>query len=109
MDDWGACTVTGGNMPEVLRSSHAKPWADCDADAERLDVFNGFLLIANFDALFDRGLISFDDSGVPLISPRLAPEAPAKLGLTADIRLRWQAPEHAIHLAWYHEKVLQAG
>ena len=35
-----------------LRASHAKPWSDCATDAERLDVFNGFLLTANFDALF---------------------------------------------------------
>ncbi|MBN0787902.1 HNH endonuclease, partial [Pseudomonas aeruginosa] len=59
----GACAVTGVAVTEALRASHAKPWAECADDAERLDAFNGFLLVANLDALFDRFLISFDDTG----------------------------------------------
>ena len=40
LDYWGgACAVTGVAIPEVLRASHAKPWAECGTDAERLDVF----------------------------------------------------------------------
>lgn len=73
LDYWGgACAVTGVAIPEVLRASHAKPWAECGTDAERLDVFNGFLLSANLDALFDRFLISFDEQGVLLTAPALA-------------------------------------
>lgn len=72
LDYWGgACAVTGVALPEVLRASHAKPWAECATDAERLDVFNGFLLSANLDALFDRFLISFDEQGVLVIAPAL--------------------------------------
>ncbi|WP_198969815.1 HNH endonuclease [Xylophilus sp. ASV27] len=67
LDYWGgACAVTGLALPELLRASHAKPWAECSSDAERLDVFNGFLLVANLDALFDGFLVSFDDAGVML-------------------------------------------
>lgn len=59
LDYWGnVCSVTVIAVPEVLRASHAKPWANCDSDAERLEVFNGFLLTANLDALFDRCLIT---------------------------------------------------
>lgn len=47
LDYWGgACALTGMGIPEVLRASHAKLWAECATDAERLDVFNGFLLSA---------------------------------------------------------------
>lgn len=54
LDYWGGrMRCTGINVPQVLRASHAKPWAECATDAERLDVFNGFLLSANLDALFD--------------------------------------------------------
>ena len=53
-----ACAVTGCNIREVLRASHAKPWKDCNEE-QRLDGYNGLLLSANYDALFDKGLISF--------------------------------------------------
>jgi hypothetical protein len=33
----GQCAVTGIDVPEVLRASHAKPWADCETDADRLN------------------------------------------------------------------------
>lgn len=109
MDYWGsACAVTGIALPEVLRASHAKPWADCNNDEERLDVFNGFLLVANLDALFDRGLITFDVSGVLIASPRLDARHLAALQLTAGMSLRWFAPEHQPYLDWHREKVYLA-
>jgi hypothetical protein len=108
-DYWGgACAVTGIAVPEVLRASHAKPWADCESDAERLDVFNGFLLCANLDALFDRGLITFGDDGGLVVSERLASESRCKLGLTEGLRARWIAPEHGRYLAWHRERVFGA-
>lgn len=109
VDYWGsACAVTGIALPEVLRASHAKPWADCDDDNERLDVFNGFLLVANLDALFDRGLITFDASGALIASPRLDANQRAALQLTAGMSLRWFAPEHQPYLDWHREKVYMA-
>jgi len=35
----GRCAISGLNVPELLRASHAKPWAS-STDAERLDVYN---------------------------------------------------------------------
>lgn len=100
----GACAVTGINVPQVLRASHAKPWADCSTDAERLDVFNGFLLSANLDALFDKFLISFDSEGHILISSLLTSTQIGLLGITADFRLRWMATQHLNYLN-YHQDV----
>ena len=57
-------------------------------------MFNGFLLSANLDALFDRLLASFDDAGELLIAPRISPPARALLGLNQPRRLRWLAREH---------------
>ena len=109
LDYWeGACAVTGLVLPEVLRASHAKPWAKCDSDEERLDVFNGFILVAHLDALFDRGLIGFDDSGAMLIAARVAAEHRSALHLDEGLRLRWIAPEHQRFLQWHRENVLQA-
>lgn len=70
----GRCAVTGIDIPEILRASHARPWADCTTDRQRVDPYNGFLLSANLDLLFDSGLISFDEEGRGLVSSRLSPE-----------------------------------
>jgi predicted restriction endonuclease len=98
--------VTGITVSEILRASHAKPWADCNNDAERLDVFNGFLLSANLDALFDRCLISFDDTGKIIISTRLSLDQCNTLSLNADLCLRWISREHLFYLH-YHRSLLR--
>ncbi|WP_046110834.1 HNH endonuclease [Aquincola tertiaricarbonis] len=102
LDYWqGACAVTGLAVPQALRASHAKAWALCTHDAERLDVFNGFLLSANLDALFDSYLASFTDHGTLLIAPSVPPVAREQLGLTAGLQLRWVAPQHQPYLAFH--------
>lgn len=58
----GTCPLTGITEPSLLRASHIRPWAECN-DAERLDVHNGILLSALWDAAFDKGIVSFDDEG----------------------------------------------
>ncbi len=109
MDYWGgACAVTGIAIPELLRASHAKPWAKCDTDQERLNVFNGFLLCAHLDALFDRGLVSFRDDGTMALSPSLPPASIIRLGLLPTERLRWITPEHLPFLAWHRENVFES-
>ncbi len=110
LDYWGgACAVTGIAVPELLRASHAKPWAKCETDKERLNVFNGFLLCAHLDALFDQGLMTFDEAGVAHYSPKLDAETRAKLGLTESCRLRWIAAEHRPFLAWHRSQLFQDG
>jgi predicted restriction endonuclease len=100
----GACAVTGLSLQPALRASHAKPWADCTSDAERLDVFNGFLLSANLDALFDKFLISFSDAGTLLISPTISSADGKSLGLSEDLVLRWIAPGHLPYLAFHRSR-----
>lgn len=63
------CRVTKVDNPAHLRASHAKPWRDCVNNDERLDGENGLLLTPSIDHLFDRGFITFEDSGELVISP----------------------------------------
>lgn len=110
MDYWGgACAVTGLDLPEALRSSHAKPWAACGTDEERLDVFNGFLLSASLDALFDRGLITFGHDGLLLCSRRIDARQRRLLALDQPLRLRWLADEHQPYLEWHRKNVFSSG
>lgn len=106
MNYWGgACSVTGITVPELLRASHAKPWADCVTDVERLNVFNGFLLCAHLDALFDRGLMTFDDEGVAVFSATIDAATRDLLNLSEGMKLRWLASEHEAFLQWHRDKV----
>ncbi|OGQ95760.1 MAG: hypothetical protein A2521_00920 [Deltaproteobacteria bacterium RIFOXYD12_FULL_57_12] len=62
VDYWNRCAVTGCKLTRVLRASHIKPWRYC-TDEERLDVYNGLLLLPNVDSLFDIGLITISATG----------------------------------------------
>ncbi|SHF01067.1 HNH endonuclease [Ruegeria intermedia] len=75
----GRCPLTGISDPALLRASHMKPWAECENDAERLDVYNGLLLSALWDAAFDRHLVTFGEDGWPQFSPRLTAKARERL------------------------------
>lgn len=103
MDYWqGRCPLTGITDKALLRASHIVPWKDCTTDAERLDVHNGLLLSALWDAAFDRGLVTFDDDGCPQFSPSLSDEARTEL--------RWQAAipltdKHRKRLAWHRARL----
>jgi hypothetical protein len=69
--------------PDLLRASHIVPWAECDDAAHRLDVYNGLLLSALWDAAFDAGKVSFTDEGEPLWPRREAANAPPLAPLSA--------------------------
>lgn len=96
MDYWqGRCPLTGISDPALLRASHITPWSECESDAERLDVHNGFLLSALWDAAFDRALATFDEEGSPEFSANLSERARAEL--------RWHS---AIPLTDEHQRRL---
>ena len=101
MDYWqGRCPLTGITEPGLLRASHIKPWAKCDTDAERLNVHNGLLLSALWDAAFDKGLVTFEDDGSPRFSPALSAEARQALHWSVPIALTAQ---HRAQLAWHRQ------
>lgn len=81
----GACAVSSCQLAAVLRASHIVAWSRCD-DRQRLDSANGLVLTAELDALFDRGLISFDDSGCMLVSAQVPDTARKLFGLPRPLR-----------------------
>ncbi len=101
----GRCPLTGISEPALLRASHIKPWASCETDAERLDVHNGLLLSALWDAAFDRGLVTFEDDGTPRFASGLSAEAQAALVWRTPLRLTAQ---HRAQLAWHRTHVFEA-
>jgi predicted restriction endonuclease len=99
MDYWGGrCPMTGIRDPALLRASHIVPWSECN-DEQRLDVHNGLLLSALWDAAFDQGLIGFADDGRPLASPQLSAIARQALAFDTASALRCLRDAHRANLA----------
>jgi putative restriction endonuclease len=105
MEYWnGSCPLTGISNPDLLRASHMMPWAHCVTDGQRLDVHNGLLLSALWDAAFDAGLVTFDDDGRVLPSPRLDVAALAELRITAPRQLVLRE-EHLPYLTYHRNQI----
>lgn len=105
MDYWNAtCPLTGIREPALLRASHIIPWADCQTDQERLNVHNGLLLSSLWDAAFDSGLVTFDDRGRAVPSPRLEGSARDALGLSKSPALVL-SEDHRSRLEWHRNNI----
>ncbi len=105
MEYWqGRCAVTGLAVPELLRASHSKPWARCEKDAERLDVFNGLLLAPHLDAVFDRGFITLGEDGVVVVSSTLSQDARRVLSLDGTLRAERLSEGHQSYLEWHRTR-----
>lgn len=109
LDYWeGRCAVTGLAVPDLLRASHIRPWAECDSDAERLDVYNGILLAPHLDVAFDQGYITVANDGAIIVSNVLDTDARAVLGLSKPLRVRGLAEGHRGYLPWHREWVFSS-
>lgn len=103
----GQCAVTQLNVIPLLRASHIRPWAACDTDTQRLDVFNGLLLAPHVDALFDGGWISFTDSGEVVVSELLPIPARSHLGVRPDWKLASLTDCHKAYIAYHRDQVFR--
>lgn len=99
----GTCPVAGVDHAALLRASHIKAWREA-SNAERLDPFNGLLLCAHVDALFDRNLITFDDDGLIRISSLISADNRARLGLDRTFRISGLHARHSPFLAHHRSR-----
>jgi hypothetical protein len=83
----GRCAVHDHECSGILVASHIYPWRFSDKQ-QKTDRHNGLLLSAPLDSLFDRGLISFDDDGNILLSPRLDKQTRNVFSVKAGMTLR---------------------
>ena len=90
--------------PSLLRASHIVPWAECESDAQRLDVYNGLLLSALWDAAFDASRFSFTDAGEPLFHPALGETEKALLRANSANSLAGLSPRHLPNLACHRRR-----
>jgi putative restriction endonuclease len=108
LDYWEErCAVTGLAVPALLCASHIKPWADCQHDAERLDVYNGLLLAPHLDRLFDLGFITVADDGAVVVGDAVDGNARRLLGLESSLRVERLHAGHRSYLPWHRERVFR--
>ena len=100
----GACAVTGLSRPELLRASHIKPWSGSN-NQERLDVHNGLLLSAAYDAAFDARLIGFKPDGTVYLAPDFDLVAAQAAGIDLNARLSTLNPKTQPYLAVHRQLV----
>jgi hypothetical protein len=102
---WGACAVTGCRIPSLLTASHIKPVIHC-TEEEKTDPYNGILLSKVFDALFDRGFISFQDDGRILISGAIPEYELSTLQVHGDIKILVDQRQFP-YLRFHREKIFK--
>lgn len=100
---WKKCSVSKCKMIDILVASHIKPWNE-SSNEEKLDPYNGLLLLPNYDKLFDKHLISFDDDGRIIISPQIKKEDYKILGISANDKLFNVFEENKPYLKIHREK-----
>lgn len=102
---WGGCSITKFSMYDCLVASHIKPWKD-SSNEERLSVFNGLLLLPNYDKLFDKGYISFDTAGKIIYSRFFPNSERVALGMDDHVHLLHVEHEHIAFLRYHNEYCL---
>lgn len=100
---WGGCAVTGYKDPSMLVASHIKPWR-ISTNIERLDAYNGLLLLPTLDKAFDTGFISFKKDGHIIISPLL--KEPESLGITQSMSVNFK-PENQLYMEFHRDTVFR--
>lgn len=100
------CAVTGCTLIDLLKASHIKPWRD-GSNEERLDKYNGLLLVPNLDNAFDKGYISFGNDGSILISEKLNEEQLNSLGIDGTLSLSRIEKQHHIYLDYHRKRIFK--
>lgn len=100
------CRITGITDRRFLTASHVKPWAK-SSDFEKIDGNNGLLLSPHIDRLFDRGYISFEDSGKMMLSPLLPPEVIAAWNLSAKVAARPFSSKQSTYMDYHRREIFR--
>ena len=100
---WKGCALTKYQSTQFLVASHIKPWRVAN-DTERLDKYNGILLLPNLDKVFDLGYISFTEKGVIKTSEFI--ESPDTLGIEENVKIN-VVSQHQDYLAYHREFVFE--
>jgi putative restriction endonuclease len=93
---------------EHLIASHIRPWRD-SSNEQRLDGENGLLLTPTVDHLFDKGFISFEDTGRLIVAPVADPVSLQRMGIDGEVEVNVGgfSQGQRQHLEFHRENVLR--
>ncbi|MVX56854.1 HNH endonuclease [Parasutterella muris] len=97
----GMCQVSDETRQDLLICSHIIPWSE-DRD-NRLNPNNALLLAFNYDFLFDKGYITFDDDGTIITSK----EVRNCFGIEDGRKLRELNDETRVFLKYHRERIFK--
>lgn len=104
---WHGCSISAYSRYDLLVASHIKPWRDSN-NLQRLDVYNGLLLLPNFDKLFDKGYVSFGDNGKIIFSRYFPAEDRVLLGVDDSLCLVQVDGCHKPYLRYHRDNCLMS-
>lgn len=99
----GCCKICGLSDERFLIASHIKPWSKSN-NQERLDLNNVLLLCPHHDAAFDKGYITFDESGIIRISSELSIETRLLLNLNSEKKIELTEKQKE-YIRWHEESI----
>ena len=97
------CCLCGVSDERMLIASHIKPWNKCDK-YEKVSEHNGLLLCPNHDKLFDKGFITFKDSGEVIISEKLSKNDRMFLNIREGMKINMD-PEQIPFMRFHRREV----
>lgn len=99
------CGLTSISKIELLEACHIKPFCECDND-EYYDLNNGIILAPTIHKLFDKFLISFDNSGKIMLSKRMNGTDLNQLNLKKSMTLNFYNNQIEMYLKLHRSKFL---
>lgn len=105
IEKYGRCVITGINDEQILIASHIKPWVSSN-NSERISSENGLLLSPTFDRLFDRGFISFRDTGLIMPSNHFSDDNFKRVGLKTGEKFNLQISTEMKSFMDFHRDVV---
>ena len=108
IDLWKSRSVTGLSNNQFLTASHLKPWRD-SSNSERLDPYNGLILIPNLDRLLDRGFVTFQPDGQSKVSTALSADERQVMAAMSvnNLPLRAIHPQNHKYLEYHRTQVFE--
>jgi hypothetical protein len=100
------CRVTGVRNIKHLRASHIKPWS-VSTKEEKIDGHNGLLLSPHVDHLFDRGFISFKETGELLVSKELNPLILEQWSISSTENVGGFTKSQSAYLEFHQDSIFQ--